>query len=901
MVSDRGDIVEREAQRLVMAITSGATNLLAVIESMGSTLNSEEVVVRKEALETLGEVIRSIPSGSLNEGEVAPLLAYFTAQLKGHPDHSRAAIIALKALFEKQPVPKDAVGLFIERFFNDTALVDLTRDDKMKLYLIFHKILTDASFLEAAKKMHSAFLPGFLQLIEAETDPQCLMLCFSMYQIVVRNFPLGVYAEDMFEYPAAYFPIDFNAPPERHGGVTRGKLQEAVEECLLSHKSFEEHVIKLCLEKLTSQHPDAQIDSLRLLKRAVLKYDASIATEYSQAIWPTLRMLYMGHRGEPLYEEAIFRMVTALGQRLSEVPDWRGEVEKFSKTLWTDFEAVESFVEHSGWRFIVAFGGGSTRCATVILPKGFNKVTSLISDGQNINDSSIDAACALVHVVASLKDGFGDETLRKCVEMLASQGCALLLDQSRREHHVKLLGMLTMVLPLDTAIRDAEKESIKRFIENSILSSSSIPAHALKNFIAACSSHFGKSFGADLCKLGKECRCVWLLAGLVDKNGQNAEEICHELLSIRDSSALEAVQEILLNHLPLADTVFNELLTTFEEIPDDVTQHYQDLLAIATRSVPSSVISTQIDSLCGRLSIDSTSLLQFRVVLSNCPPAYLTASTCRILADKLSSIAKTSASSSLILSQCLALLANKHQEGSDASWLRELLESDCLSVSYIAKGLLMRNHELCENFMEVAFRNICDHNEGPVSFATIVKPEPKIFPREGGCTARILYTQRFMTWSMPRLLERFDTASETEKIALSSAICLALHEVSLEIAEKFTSKLRPVILWCLSQPSLPAEPSKGLLKCIRRNFPQLQLSIHAVIQPLLRWSQRPSPMELRIEAISGLHELKDHFETHQLLPHKKQVLKSLPIGDRKRLIRRAAACTSVTWHMLGEA
>lgn len=99
----------------------------------------------------------------------------------------------------------------MERFFNETALVDLTRDDKMNLYRIFDNILLNTSFLESVQKMHSAFLPGFLQLVEQETDPQCLMLCFSMYQIVVKHFPLGVYAEDMFEYPAAYFPIDFNA------------------------------------------------------------------------------------------------------------------------------------------------------------------------------------------------------------------------------------------------------------------------------------------------------------------------------------------------------------------------------------------------------------------------------------------------------------------------------------------------------------------------------------------------------------------------------------------------------------------------------------------------------------------------------------------------------------------
>lgn len=101
----------------------------------------------------------------------------------------------------------------------------------------------------------------------------------------------------------------------------------------------------------------------------------------------------------------------------------------------------------------------------MILPKGFSKVTTLISDGEHVNDSSVDAACALVQVVSSLEGALEDLELRKCVEMLASQGCTLLLDSSHREHYVKLLAMLEMVLHVDTAIREAEKESIKRWVQ----------------------------------------------------------------------------------------------------------------------------------------------------------------------------------------------------------------------------------------------------------------------------------------------------------------------------------------------------------------------------------------------------------------------------------------------------
>lgn len=82
----------------------------------------------------------------------------------------------------------------------------------MYFTFILQRVLSNDAqrYLDAVgKQMSSAVMPGFLQLIELETDPQCLLICFDMFQTVVKNIPLGVYVDDMFEYPAGYFPIDF--------------------------------------------------------------------------------------------------------------------------------------------------------------------------------------------------------------------------------------------------------------------------------------------------------------------------------------------------------------------------------------------------------------------------------------------------------------------------------------------------------------------------------------------------------------------------------------------------------------------------------------------------------------------------------------------------------------------
>jgi DNA repair/transcription protein MET18/MMS19 len=48
-----------------------------------------------------------------------------------------------------------------------------------------------------------------MQAMDSEQDPRNLILAFTCATIVVQNFPLGVFVEEMFEVVSCYFPIDF--------------------------------------------------------------------------------------------------------------------------------------------------------------------------------------------------------------------------------------------------------------------------------------------------------------------------------------------------------------------------------------------------------------------------------------------------------------------------------------------------------------------------------------------------------------------------------------------------------------------------------------------------------------------------------------------------------------------
>lgn len=196
-------------------------------------------------------------------------------------------------------------------------------------------------------------------------------------------------------------------------------------------------------------------------------------------------------------------------------------------------------------------------------------------------------------------------------------------------------------------------------------------------------------------------------------------------------------------------------------------------------------------------------LLQLRVVLSNCPEiclqdpfgADLTATLLRLfdsfhfseskesikhsqdMNHSTSSLEKRVASISCVV-QCLALMANKHEEHSETERLiietltggrcnakavegTERTSCSSLMAAYLAKGLLMRGHRFCEKAVEITINNVSVDVTCAKNFALIVRSEPRIFPREGHCIVRLLFPQRLLTFALPQLLQGFEKGTES--------------------------------------------------------------------------------------------------------------------------------------------
>lgn len=227
----------------------------------------------------------------------------------------------------------------------------------------------------------------------------------------------------------------------------------------------------------------------------------------------------------------------------------------------------------------------------------------------------------------------------------------------------------------------------------------------------------------------------------------------------------------------------------------------------------SSEIQSTLTGLHSQLQRESSSLTLFRlrVVLSNCPrsclkdpfAAELIITLLRIYDSIQNYDGETSMKDSFndsrarceqgsstkceetdgisCVLQCLALVANKHEGHSESErGISDALarthlnasmserKGNTLMAAYLAKGLLMRGHRLCEEALKIVIQNVPLDINAANSFAIIAQPQPTIFPREGHCTVRLLYTQRLLTFAVPRLLESFERGSDSGEYSLMS-------------------------------------------------------------------------------------------------------------------------------------
>jgi DNA repair/transcription protein MET18/MMS19 len=115
-------------------------------------------------------------------------------------------------------MPEDLRSLF-RAFFVAIHTQSQVVHERRIIFNLIAILLTDETKLKQLKPLGSEVVLAFIQAVDAEKDPVNMRLIFSLWPIVIENFTLEPFEEDIFEAMSCYFPIDFS-PPKHSGQLT---------------------------------------------------------------------------------------------------------------------------------------------------------------------------------------------------------------------------------------------------------------------------------------------------------------------------------------------------------------------------------------------------------------------------------------------------------------------------------------------------------------------------------------------------------------------------------------------------------------------------------------------------------------------------------------------------------
>ncbi len=132
---------------------------------------------------------------------------------------------------------------------------------------------------------------GFLQLMDGEKDPRCLVVAFRVVRALCARFveEAGHFLEDVFEVTSCYFPISFAAPPGGDFGVTEEDLVAALRAALTAHPGLAEYTVPFCLEKLGASDDSAKADALAVLAAGARGAFRAQCGPFEREVWAALR------------------------------------------------------------------------------------------------------------------------------------------------------------------------------------------------------------------------------------------------------------------------------------------------------------------------------------------------------------------------------------------------------------------------------------------------------------------------------------------------------------------------------------------------------------------------------------------------------------------------------------
>ncbi|KAJ1140987.1 hypothetical protein NDU88_007324 [Pleurodeles waltl] len=297
---------DSKAAEVAAGVKEGNCTVLQVVEALGSCLSNPEPRTRGRGVQLLSEVLLQCYF-MLKEKEVEVLIVFYENRLKDHHFITPFVLQGLKALSLCEALPKGLAVSVLKAIFQEVHVQSLMQMDRHTVYVIITNFMQSRE--DELKSLGVDFTFGFIQVMDGEKDPRNLLVAFQIARdLVVKNYELGPFVEELFEVTSCYFPIDFCPPTSDPHGITKEDLINSLRAVLTSTPQFAEFLLPLLIEKMDSDVQGAKLDSLETLNACCAIYGQKELKEFLPSLWSSIRREVFQTASEKIEAEGLLTL-----------------------------------------------------------------------------------------------------------------------------------------------------------------------------------------------------------------------------------------------------------------------------------------------------------------------------------------------------------------------------------------------------------------------------------------------------------------------------------------------------------------------------------------------------------------------------------------------------------------
>lgn len=226
--------------------------------------------------------------------------------------------------------------------------------------------------LDYLKSINNLFIETYIHLTSGEKDPRNLMISFGISAVILENFDVAKFNDDLFDVTFCYFPITFEPPKNDPYGITSDDLRKSLCRSISANGSFAKDAFPGLLEKLTSSSLKIKSDTLITIASCVKNYEPDTVVPYWRELWDGLKFEII-HGSEENTPELTLDVLKALASTLSKASD-QSNYESYLESVITETKENITEIQNKKSLPSIRLAAGIAASSEEV----FNKITKAI-------------------------------------------------------------------------------------------------------------------------------------------------------------------------------------------------------------------------------------------------------------------------------------------------------------------------------------------------------------------------------------------------------------------------------------------------------------------------------------------------------------------------------------------